>query len=74
MIMNVYVAYVGFYQEEISNCEIHSNLFVVANNKSEAKAKLKKLPEFLDKKMHLDRLIEVIDIDGHAVQVSEQGE
>lgn len=65
--MNLYMAHVGFYEQDLGIYELHSNLFVVANNMQEAKEKIKQKEIFLTKKMHIDGLLEISSVDGYGI-------
>ncbi|RLA63712.1 MAG: hypothetical protein DRQ88_11105 [Epsilonproteobacteria bacterium] len=59
----------GFYDKGIY--ESHVNFFVVALDFKAAKAKAKELPEYIDKKMHVDGIEEVTAVDGFYLNLVE---
>lgn len=65
--MHLYLVHVGFYDEEIGIYELHSNIFVVAEDVSSAKEKIKQKPVYQKNKMHIDGIIEIINIDGYEI-------
>lgn len=62
----------GYYDPEIANgiYEFHVNYFVVAEDISEAKKKIKINPYYQYKKMHIDGIEEVEAVEGYSVQLS----
>ena len=54
--MKLFLAHCGFYDKNISGgfYESHTNYFVVAPNAKEAKNRTKAIPEYKNKKMHID--------------------
>ena len=54
--MKLYLVHCGFYDPEVCDglCESHVNFFVSANSFEEARLNAKKLPEFQNKRMHVD--------------------
>lgn len=69
--MNLYLVHCGFYDEEIGSgiYESHTNFFVVAGDFAEARTKVKTLPQFKQKRMHVDGLQEVRAVNGFAVNL-----
>lgn len=65
----LYMVHCGFYDQGIY--ESHVNFFVVASDFKTAKAKAKKLPEYLDKKMHVDGIQEITAVEGFRVKLEE---
>ena len=59
--MKLFLAHCGFYDKNISGgfYESHTNYFVVAPNAKEAKNRTKEIPEYKNKKMHIDGIREV---------------
>lgn len=70
---NLYLVHCGFYDLEILDgaYESHVNFFVAAQDFEDARAKVKTLPEFVRKKMHVDGLQEVQAVDGHRISLTE---
>lgn len=67
--MKLYMAHVGFYDSEIGMYELHSNLFVVAEDMRQAKQKIKERDIFIQKNMHIDGIKEINNVDGFEIQV-----
>lgn len=70
--MKLYIAHVGFYDNEIGIYELHSNLFVVAEDIQTAKQKIKSKDIFIAKKMHIDGIQEILNIDGYDICVTKK--
>lgn len=64
--MKLYFIHCGFYDEEVSNgiYEFHINIPVMANDVGEAKKKVRLVPEFVAKKMHIDGIQEIEIVEG----------
>jgi hypothetical protein len=69
--MNLYIAHVGFYDEEIGIYEIHSNLFVVAADIKMARDLIKSKEIYIKKQMHIDGIEELLNIDGYQINASK---
>ena len=71
--MKLFLVHAGFYDSNISGgfYESHTNYFVVAPDIKEAKAKAKNISEFKDKKMHIDGIKEIENIDGYDIQLNK---
>jgi hypothetical protein len=69
--VNLYLVHCGFYDASVCDglYESHVNFFVVAETFEDARAKAKILPEFQNKKMHVDGLQEVRMVNGYKVQL-----
>ena len=67
--MKLYLIHAGFYDRKVSDgfYESHTNYFVAADTKTEAKKKAKSIPEYTAKKMHIDGIMEVNQVDGYDV-------
>lgn len=72
--MYLYLAHVGFYDEEIGIYELHSNILVVAEDVKSAKEKIKQKPVYQKKKMHIDGIIEIINVDGYEIVPEKKSE
>ena len=68
--MKLYMAHVGFYDNEIGMFELHSNIFVVAKDALAAKQKIREKDVFIAKNMHIDGLQEMLCIDGYNISVT----
>ena len=71
--MNLYQIHCGFYDEEVSDgiYEFHVNIPIVAGNIEEAKKKVRTVPSFKKKKMHIDGIQEIKSIDGYSITLSK---
>ena len=71
--MKLYLIHTGYYDKSTSDgfYEQHSNIFIVAKNAHDAREKVKKNKEFLDKKMHIDGIKEIENIDGYNIQLKK---
>lgn len=67
--MTLFMIHCGFYDEEISDgiYEFHVNIPVVADDVDEAKKKVRLVPQFAAKKMHIDGIQEIELVDGYAI-------
>ena len=72
--MKLYIAHVGFYDDELGMYEIHSNMLVAAKDITSAKKAVIENQLFVKKKMHIDAIQEVINVDGYSIQLNENGE
>ena len=74
--MKLFLVHTGYYDNNISNgfYESHTNYFVVAEDIKEAKTKIKGLDEFKHKKMHIDGIQEIENIDGYDIQLTKSNE
>lgn len=69
--MKLYLVHAGFYDDNISSgfYESHTNYFVVADNVKSAKSKARLIKEYRDKKMHIDGIMEVNEVDGYNINL-----
>lgn len=70
--MKLYMAHVGFYEKSNGIYEIHSNIFVIAENIKDAKNKIKAKPIFIQKNMHIDGIEELVSVDGYKINVESE--
>ncbi len=63
------MVHVGFYDAEVGEgiYESHMNFFVAASNAKSAKKKTFNLEQFKNKKMHIDGIKEISDVEGYKV-------
>ena len=75
--MRLFLVHAGFYDGNVSGgfYESHTNYFVVAQDVKDAKSKAKEIPEYKDKKMHIDGIKEIDVVDGYKIilQKNEDG-
>lgn len=71
--MKLYLVHCGFYDHSICDglYESHANFFLSADSFEDAKLKAKEIPQFKDKKMHIDGLQEVNAVDGHRIRLEQ---
>ena len=67
--MKLYLIHTGYYDKSIGEgfYEQHTNIFIVAKNAYEAREKAKQTKEYIDKKMHIDGIKEIENIDGYDI-------
>jgi hypothetical protein len=69
----LYLVHCGFY--DLTLCdgvyEAHANYYVVADSFEDARAQAKAMPEFKERKMHVDGLQEISAVMGHHVRVDQ---
>ena len=67
--MKLYLVHAGFYDDDVSGgfYESHTNYFVAAEDVKKAKKKAKAIPEYKDKKMHIDGIMDVGQVDGYEI-------
>ena len=70
--LHLYIAHVGFYDPNIGMYELHSNILVVAPDMVAAKQAVKQKEIFINKKMHIDGIQEISNVDGHQITISKQ--
>jgi len=70
--MKLYMIHVGFYDENIGIYELHSNIFVAAEDIQSAKQRVMKKDIFIEKKMHIDGILEIKNVDGYEVNLSKK--
>ena len=63
--MKLFLVHAGFYDDNVSGgfYESHTNYFVVATDVKQAKQKAKAIPEYKNKKMHIDGIKEIDIVD-----------
>lgn len=71
--MRLYLVHCGFYDSELCDglYEGHVNYFVSAPSFEEARVQVKEIPEFKQKRMHIDGLLEVEAANGYRVSLQE---
>ena len=72
--MKLFLVHVGFYDENFSGgfYESHTNYFIVADDVKEAKKKAKEIPEYKEKKMHIDGIREIDTVDDYKVVLEKK--
>ena len=71
--MKLYLIHTGYYDKSFGDgfYEQHTNMFIVAKNAYEAREKVKKDKDYIAKKMHIDGIKEIDNIDGYDVQLKK---
>ena len=71
--MKLYLIHCGFYDSDVCDglYESHVNFFVAASSFEEARTKAKLIPEFKNKRMHVDGLQEVSAVGGNRIILEE---
>ena len=67
--MKLFIVHVGFYDHDIGIYELHSNLLVAAPDARAAKEIVKSKPLFINKKMHIDAIQEIQNVDGYDIKL-----
>ena len=69
--MKLYLIHCGFYDSNVGDglYESHVNFFLSAESFEDAKSKAKMIPEFQEKRMHIDGLQEVQAVNGFRVHL-----
>ncbi len=63
--MKLFIIHVGYYDYEVGMYELHSQFLICAQTASEAKAKVVQKEIFVKKKMHIDGIQEITQVDGY---------
>jgi len=71
--MKLFLVHCGFYDAELGDgiYESHTNFFVAAQDFDDAKLKAKALPQFQNKRMHVDGLQEIVAVEGFRIGLTE---
>ena len=71
--MKLYLVHCGFYDKTIAHglYESHTNYFVVGEDFAQAKANVKQLTEYKQRKMHIDGIQEVEAVAGFEVSLKQ---
>ena len=74
--MKLYLIHTGYYDKSTGDgfYEQHSNIFIIAKNAHDAREKVKKNKEFLNKKMHIDGIKEIENIGGYNIKLEKSKE
>jgi len=70
--MKLYLIHCGFYDAELCAgiYESHVNYFIAAENFDEARTKVKALPEFKQRHMHVDGVQEIAAVGGFKIELT----
>tara|TARA_Y100000996_G_C21970248_1_gene416102 strand:+ start:85 stop:366 length:282 start_codon:yes stop_codon:yes gene_type:complete len=71
--MKLYLIHTGYYDKSIGDgfYEQHTNIFIVAKNAYDAREKVKQTKDYIDKKMHIDGIKEIENINGYDIQLNK---
>ncbi len=74
--MKLYLVHCGFYDQALCEglYESHVNFFVAAETFEGARARVRLIPEFRAKKMHVDGLQEISAVEGHRIRLEHAAE
>ncbi len=71
--MHLFLVHLGYYDDLSAGVfESHTNLFVVADDWEDARAKAKALPVVVEKRMHIDGLQKIEKVDGYRISLQEE--
>ena len=65
--MQLFIIHVGYYDYDVGMYELHTQFLIPALSAAEAKAKTMAKDIFQAKKMHIDGIQEVNQVDGYAI-------
>tara|TARA_B100000902_G_C27299539_1_gene911978 strand:- start:1872 stop:2153 length:282 start_codon:yes stop_codon:yes gene_type:complete len=71
--MKLFLVHTGYYDKSVGEgfFEQHTNIFIVAKNAYLAKEKVKLNEDYIQKKMHIDGIKEINNIDGYDIQIKK---
>ena len=69
--MKLYLIHTGYYDKSVGEgfYEQHTNIFIVAQNAYSAREKVKTNRDYIEKKMHIDGIKEIKNINGYDIQL-----
>ena len=72
--MKLYLIHTGYYDKSIGEgfYEQHTNIFIVAKNAHNEREKVKKTKDYINKKMHIDGIKEIENIDGYDIELKKK--
>ncbi len=72
--MKLFLVHCGFYDADLCDglYESHVNFFVAAESFEDARLKAKLLPDFKNKRMHVDGLQEIQAVEGLRVELKQE--
>jgi hypothetical protein len=67
--MKLYLIHTGFYDKNVADgfYEQHTNILIVASSVYDAREKVKGTLEYKYKKMHIDGIKEIVNVDGYTI-------
>ena len=74
--MKLYLVHTGYYDKSVGDgfYEQHTNILIAARNAYSAREKVKKYKDYINKKMHIDGIKEIENIDGYDIQLTKSNE
>ena len=71
--MKLYLIHTGYYDKSTGDgfYEQHTNIFIVAKNAYNAREKAKQTKDYIDKKMHIDGIKQIENIDGYEIKLKK---
>tara|TARA_B100001250_G_C19612688_1_gene705700 strand:+ start:184 stop:468 length:285 start_codon:yes stop_codon:yes gene_type:complete len=71
--MKLYLIHTGYYDKSVGDgfYEQHTNILIVAKDAYSAREKVKKQQDYINKKMHIDGIKEIENIDGYDLQLKK---
>lgn len=67
--MKLFIIHVGYYDYEVGMYELHSQFLVPAVSAADAKALVLAKEVFLRKKMHIDGIQEINQVEGYSISL-----
>ena len=69
--MELYLVHTSYYDKSFGDgfYEQNKNIFMVAETPYDAREKVKRHQDFIDKKMHIDSMKEIENIDGYDIKI-----
>ena len=74
--MKLYLIHTGYYDKSVGDgfYEQHTNILIVAESAYLARENAKKNIDFIEKKMHIDGIKEIENVDGYDLQLLKSSE
>ena len=69
----LYLIHTGYYDKKTGDgfYEQHTNILIVAKDAYSAREKVKSNKDYMEKKMHIDGIKEIDNIDGYEIQLKK---
>tara|TARA_B100000945_G_C19870140_1_gene362422 strand:+ start:240 stop:521 length:282 start_codon:yes stop_codon:yes gene_type:complete len=73
--MKLYLIHTGYYDKNTGDgfYEQHTNILISAKSAYDAREQVKKSSEYIEKKMHIDGIQEIENIDGYDIRLKKTG-
>ena len=74
--MKLYLVHTGYYDKSVGDgfYEQHTNILIAAKNAYSAREKVKKYKDYINKKMHIDGIQEIENVDGYDIQLTKSND